>query len=277
MRPAEAAAASAPRVALFGAGASVAQALPANFWGVVPAGEPEPGTAPAAEARRGRQHPHPDLLEPRSSRPGDGALRLVEHRLRMVDTRRGGDRSAAVPLRRPPPGRSRRSRCQAPAAASRRRVTCRCSGAAALRLAAFVSAGGRPLRRRRQLLDREPDRPAAPDPHLADLERGELQVLRRQARTRPNTGSWSSSPRRRGQSRRPGRQGHPRRPLRAAERGDASTAQAAARLLRHRLPRADVQDGRRGSSPSSRASPCTRTPANYQHLTPLRSKNCATC
>ena len=44
---------------------------------------------------------------------------------------------------------------------------------------------------------RNPELPEAADPHLADLERAELQVLRRASPTRPNTASWSSSPTRR--------------------------------------------------------------------------------
>ena len=42
-----------------------------------------------------------------------------------------------------------------------------------------------------------PRLPAQPDPHLADLERGELQVLRRRDPTRSTTASWSTSPTRR--------------------------------------------------------------------------------
>ena len=67
----------------------------------------------------------------------------------------------------------------------------------------------------------------------------------------------------------------PRRPLRAADRSDLPRA-AAAGLLRLDLPAADVPRARRGSSASSRASPCIRTPAAGRTCRG-GSKKCGAC
>ena len=90
----------------------------------------------------------------------------------------------------------------------------------------FLDASGRPLRPERQLLGRATRRAETADPHLADLERAELQVLRRQAQ--PGRIRQAGEALLHGdQGRRPGRQGDPRRPLRAAEEAPNRKRQAA--------------------------------------------------
>ena len=84
------------------------------------------------------------------------------------------------------------------------------------RLVELRQRRGPPLRAQRQLLGRKPGRAEAPDPHLADLERGELQVLRRQAQ--PGRIRQAGEALLRGdEKRRSRRQADPRRHVRAPE------------------------------------------------------------
>ena len=109
---------------------------------------------------------------------------------------------------------------------------------------------------------------------LADLERAELQVLRRQAQP--------GRIREAGQALLRGAEGaptpapsHPRRPLRRARRRPNCNRKPPQRLLRHRLPRTDVQDDAGDQGEVQR-----RRPASL-HLRPTsnstrRSKKSAT-
>ena len=109
------------------------------------------------------------------------------------------------------------------------------------RLVELRQRRGRPLRAQRQLLGREPDGSQAPDPHLADLERGELQVLRRQAqpgRIRPPGEAVLRGPerlRRRGQA-------VARWHVLATQGRQIDQGKAEAGLLRLRFPRTDVRN-----------------------------------
>ena len=88
-------------------------------------------------------------------------------------------RGAAVPHRRPELGRAP---VPVPGdAAAKAPAHLPATGAAAGAWSSFAQRSRPSLRAERQLLGRKPDRAQAPDPDLADLERGELQVLRRQA------------------------------------------------------------------------------------------------
>ena len=115
-----------------------------------------------------------------------------------------------------------------------------------------------PLRARRQLLGRQPGAARQADPHLADLERAELQVLRRAAQ--PGRVRQAGQALLRGdQERRPRRQDRPRR---ACSRSPRRPHSRASRRRPTSPPTSSNSSTRRrrGSSASSTASPCTPTP-----------------
>ena len=140
-----------------------------------------PPNSSSASARRRRQRAHPDRLGRGRSRPQGGAFDWCG-----VDTLVDG---AAA-------GRHRRAARSSPARPSwavppvgvpggvgaRRRTTCR-SRPAPQRTAwtNFLTQAVAPLRARRQPSGPPTRRAGTADPHLADLERAELQVLRRPA------------------------------------------------------------------------------------------------
>ena len=176
-------------VAAFAPGAASA-ALPRSFWGVVANEAPTPTEGQTLKAGGVESLRDAGQL-------GGGAVEPV--------------RDARLELGRPDRPRRRRSRAHRPplphlAAALggrirrgrlRRRSAAQPAGAdrdPARRLARIPPPRGLPLRPRRQLLGRKPAAARAADPDLADLERAELQILRRAARTRPSTASSSSSP-----------------------------------------------------------------------------------
>ena len=259
-------------VAMLGAGAvrhAPRRRSRPTFWGVVPQATPSQEQFQRLQARRRRQHPDPDRLGRDAADPGRRS-RLVR-RSTPWSPRPPTPASRCCPSSTAPrPGRCPRSGCPAPAHGQGARATCRSRPAPpAGAWTNFVSRRGRPLRARRQLLGREPAGPEAPDPHLADLERAQLQVLRRQARTRPNTGSsvklsYARSERRRRRAPSSSSAASSRAP-RGGNRRRKSRKRG---LLRLRLPRTDVRDDARDQGASSTASPCTPTPASYQELTP---------
>ena len=179
------------------------------------AGDPSAEQFQRLERRRRRKRPHPGRLGRRCSRQGR-RLRLARRRRQVEAPPTPGSTSCrSSPARRNGP-------CRGPGPGARRSErprTCRSSGAARTGWIAFVTAAVARYGPERQLLGRAPERAETPDPRLADLERAELQVLRRQAqpgRIREARQALLHG----AESGRPGGAGRPRRPLLAAERGD---------------------------------------------------------
>ena len=172
----------------FGAVTPAAQAVPANFWGVVSAGDADRRTVPAAEARRRRQHPGADRLERGGAGPGAG-FDWVQRR--RVDWRRGDrrtsrcSRSSTAPvwgcrMSPSPAGGS----VQAPKTLPVR------TGAQRAAWTTFLAQAVARYGPNGTFWAENPADTEAADPHLADLERGELQVLRRQAQPGRVRASW---------------------------------------------------------------------------------------
>ncbi len=156
--------------------AARAEAAPRGFWGVVP--QATPNEEQLATARTGRRGipPHPVRMgraATRTRRPD----RLGGHRPGRRRRHARGHHRAARSQRCPELGRAGR-----PRARRRRQHGARPPAGARLRcpqLASLPQAGGRALRARGQLLVDPPRSAGTADPDLADLERAELQVLRR--------------------------------------------------------------------------------------------------
>ena len=163
------------RVLTGGATAATAGAVPANFWGVVPQATPTPEQLPAAEAGRRRQHPRPVRLE------------------RSPAARRAARSTGPASTASSTPRRTPASRCcpfltGAPswAVAGRPPVPEPAEPAGQDRDAesgwtTFVREAVPRYGPTGSFWAENPDVPHAPDPHLADLERAELHVLRREA------------------------------------------------------------------------------------------------
>ena len=95
----------------------------------------------------------------------------------------------------------------------------------------------------------KPPIPSAADPHLADLERGQLLLLRAPGLAEPlREAADDLQPG--DQSRRPGRQGDPHRPLRETDRAAYPQGMPAAQFLETALPRAGDQDALRRHRPA---------------------------
>ncbi len=154
----------------------------------------------------------------------------------------------------PRPGRCRRPPCRAPAARPKRRRTCRSTGTAGDRLVELRSnSWSGATARTAPSGPQNPGVAEAADPHLADLERAQLQVLRRPSqpgRIRQAGEALLSALR----SADPGAKvilaGLFARPKggKAKSRRTAPTPRNSSRRCTRR---------RRGSSPNSPASPCT--------------------
>ena len=215
------------------------------------------------EPRRRRKRPHPAAGAAVQPQPGRHP-RL--ERLRQPGRRsgQGRDRGPALPHRRPglggPGGKG--SWCRRPggagAAAGQR--------SRAHRLGRLPHRGGRPLRAERQLLGRTSGRAETADPHLADLERAELQVLHRQAQP-GRIREAGEALLHRAASGRPRRPGDPRRPLRPAERRPQRQSRQTQKpqLVRERLPQHDVRDDPGGQDQVQRRRPAPlhgHVPAN---------------
>ena len=179
------------------------------------AGDADRRTVPAAEARRRRQRPHPDRLERGPAEQGRRP-RLVRHRHARRTARRAagievlpfitGAPAWAVPavvnaggsVRAAQPAGQDRGRSAPPGRTSLRQAVAR------------YGPNG-------TFWADNPQRAQAADPHLADLERGELQILRRPAQ--PGRIREAGEALLHGaQGRRPGAKLDPRRPLRAGPR-----------------------------------------------------------
>ena len=252
--------------------AAAAQAVPARFWGVVPQAGPERRTVPALKrggvdsiripidwgggaAGAGRA--------PSTGRDVDGPVRKAANTgIEVLPFLTGAPTWAVPHVFVPGTGKPRK-----------RPPACRPAGAAAGAWSSFVKAAvarygpngtfwaenpivpKRPIRAW-QIWNEENFKYFVAKPNPAEY--GKLVKL-------------SST---RAEERRPGREGDPRRHVRAAQ-GLPLESEAQARLLRPRLPRGDVSRRRRGSSPSSTASPCTPTPALLPGTDARGSKNSA--
>ena len=255
--------------------AASAQALPAQLLGRRPAGDAERRTVPAAEARRRRQRPHPDRLGRGAAEPG--------RRLRLAGDRRARRRGRRAPGSRccrsspaPRPGRSPAVGHRAAAREAPLNLPVR-TAPPADRLDDLPHRGGRPLRARTAAFWAEnPGVPNRPIRDLADLERAELQVLRRPAQPGRIRQAGQALLRRADQGRRPGREDRSSPASSRGRRKPNYKAQAAAGLLRHRLPRTAVQDdpGIKRKFNGVALHPYTD---DYQDTRPARSKKSATC
>ena len=169
-------------------GAAVAEAVPANFWGVVPQATP---TAEQFQRlkRGGVDSVRIPIVWGAVQPAKGGAARLVRRRSARRRTRRR-PASKCCPSSPAPrlggaggAGSGRYGQgAEEPAGQDRRRQQSAWATFLKLAVARYGPNG--------TFWADNPTRAEAPDPHLADLERGELQVLRRPVRTRPNTASW---------------------------------------------------------------------------------------
>ncbi len=176
-----------------------------HLLGRRPAGDAQPRTVPAPAARWRRQRPHPDRL---GRGPADPGRRLRLDRGRLAGRQRtatAGLRGPAVPHRGPGLGGARGVRSPVRTTASRRPATCRSAASRGPVGSTFVKAAVARYGPNGSFWVEQPGRAQAPDPHLADLERGELQVLRRQAQPGRIREAGASSPTRRSKAPTPAR------------------------------------------------------------------------
>ena len=195
---------------------SAGAALPAQVLGRRTRRRRRRRTVPAAEAGRRRQRPHPDRM-------GRGAARHTTVRFNWngTDAVVGGAAAAGIevlPFVTGAPSWAVKPRSVNRAAHALAPLNLPVkTGAQSSRLDELPHPDRPPLRAERHLLGRQPGRPLQADPHLADLERAELQILRRPAQP--------GRIREAGQALLPGDQRHrprcqddPRRALRGAAR-----------------------------------------------------------
>ena len=239
-----------------------AGAVPANFWGVVPQATPQPEQfqrlkRAASTASASRSAGRTCSPAPAAASTGPPST----HRRRRAAS--AGHRGAALPQRRADLGGSVGARAGLRRPAKARR-TCRSERPQRAGLGRFAT--------RRSLrygpngsFWAETRRSRAADPHLADLERAELQVLRRQAQ--PGRVRQAGQALLRGdQSGRPRRQDDPRRPLRPTDEATFTRSPPQAYFA------TDFLDQMYRATPGIKSQfhgvalhPYT---GNYQHLTP---------
>ena len=224
-----------------------------------------PQAAPTAEqfqrlhARRRRQRPHPDRLGRRSRRARAAPPRLGCHRRARRQARRAPASKCCRSSPARPPGRCPRSSVNAAAIARRpRNLPVKTAGQKAA-WALLPATGGRAATGPNGAFWAEnPGSPLPADPHLADLERGELQILRRPAQPgRIREAGEALLPRDQRRSTRAPRWSSAGMFV-GAERG-GSTRRSRHRPISPPNSSTDVQDHAGDQDRSSTASPCTRT------------------